>query len=122
MSLVVLGIGIIVLGAYTFSILHSPSRGCPAACGGEEAKGDRAEALAPVLRSSLLRRMERRVLSFGAVPLGFTTNAPRLFTESFTLGMKSTRRTRHTKLFQSPVEDTPFVTAILNPLVNSPSS
>ena len=26
--------------------LHSPSRKCPAACGGEEAKGDRAEALA----------------------------------------------------------------------------
>jgi hypothetical protein len=33
---------------------HSPPRGCPAACRGEEAKGDRAEALAKA--GTVLRR------------------------------------------------------------------
>jgi hypothetical protein len=58
------------------------------ACRGEEAKGDRAEALAKAgvtLRRSLARHssQERR-----RVPLGFAKDAPRLGAGCFTIVMK----------------------------------
>ena len=72
----------------TFFVVHSPSRWCHAACRREEAKGDRAEALAKAgatLRRSLARHssQERR-----RVPLGFAKDAPRLGAGCFTIFVK----------------------------------
>ncbi len=64
--------------------VYSPSPECPARKGGDEWRGEPSEALAPVLRRSLLRRMERRAKGYGECRRPYK-NAPRGSAGNFTV-------------------------------------